>query len=129
MALKLRLKTFYTTLLLATILLFQSCGAYYKSSIPIDEAVQRSKKVKVTTRDGDTFKLRRIELEGDQYYGIRKSGKRVELDAGQLARIRPFNTKKAIVLNVLLAGTIVMTILTVVVFQGVAKAAGELSTP
>jgi len=110
-------------------LFLQSCGAYYKYSIPIDTAVERSKKVKVKNQDGTVQKLRRITKEGDQYYGITKSGKKIIINRDQIISIRPFNTTKAVVLNVLLAGTVVMSVMLTLLFQGIGEGAAGLTPP
>lgn len=119
----------YLILGLAISLLCHSCGAYHKKSVSLETAASQSKKVKVHTKNGHTYKLRKILYEGNTYYGIRKSGEKIILKENQIEKVRLFNTQKAIILDVLLVGTIVLNVLLVLLIQDIAKGVAGLSTP
>jgi len=73
-----------TIVLLVTILL-QSCVAYQKTSVSIDEA-NMTGEVKIMTTKGEKIKLKNIELEEGIYYGF--DGKNeVRLDPDQISSI------------------------------------------
>lgn len=119
----------FLILILAISLLFQSCGAYHKESVTLDTAALQSKKVKIQTKKGQTYKLRKIFKEGNTYYGIKKFGNKIILKENQIEKVRLFNTKKAIILNVLFVGTIALNVLLVMLIQDIARGVAGLSSP
>jgi len=119
----------FLILILAIALLFQSCGAYHKESVTLDTAALQSKKVKIQTKDGHIYKLRKILKEGHTYYGIKKFGDKIILKENQIEKVRLFNSQKAILLDVLLVGTIVLNVLLALLIQDIAQGVAGLSSP
>ncbi|MEM6516308.1 MAG: hypothetical protein AAF688_09005 [Bacteroidota bacterium] len=105
----------HLALVLAALLLFESCGAYRSENITIDTAVEEGSKVKVRTNEGEKIKFRRIIKEDNTYYGIKKSGKTIPVSENNLQSIRLFNKTGAIILNVLAFTFIVGFVLSTIV--------------
>lgn len=52
------------------VLLLQSCAAYHKTPVSIQDAVTSNNKVLVITNNDTKLKLKKIELIDGKYYGI-----------------------------------------------------------
>jgi len=61
------------TLLLAIVMIFQSCTVYKSANVTLDQAVQNESKVKVRTINNERFKFNRIGVEDGNYYGVKKN--------------------------------------------------------
>ena len=68
--LKTRLKTF--AYFFIVIMLLQSCVAYHKASVSLEQAEQSKKMIKVKTNSNQTYRFNKIVLEEEQYYGLKK---------------------------------------------------------
>jgi len=93
--------------LLATILL-QSCVAYQKTSISLDEAKNKGK-VKVMRRTGNYSKFKNIHMEDGVYYG-NINNKEVLLKVSQFSAIYLEDKEKSKKQTIKLAVGIVVTI-------------------
>jgi len=56
--------------LLIFVVLLQSCAAYHKTPVSIEDAVTSNNKVLVFTNNDTKLKLKKIELIDGKYYGI-----------------------------------------------------------
>ena len=66
--------------ILITMLVYHSCGVYYKAPISLDEAVRQGGKVKVRTDEGKKIKFKKINQEDGQFYGNKmKAGEWVQV--------------------------------------------------
>jgi len=63
------------TLLLAFVMLFQGCTVYKSASVTFDEAVRAETKVKLKTKNSETLKFNKLELEDGQYFGVKEINK------------------------------------------------------
>ncbi|MBT8315401.1 MAG: hypothetical protein KJP26_13150 [Maribacter sp.] len=54
------------------ITLLQSCVAYQKNPVSLLQAEQSKKRVKLKTSSNQTYKLKQIVLEEEQFYGLNK---------------------------------------------------------
>lgn len=61
---------------LSFIMLFQSCQVYYHASVPLNIATETSGEQlkKIKTKDGEVYRLRRIEERNGRLYGQRTKG-------------------------------------------------------
>lgn len=68
-----------TTLILATLLVFQSCVIYHKTPSTLEKASQEQLRTKVKTGENKTYKFRYITYDNGVFYGINeRSGKPVK---------------------------------------------------
>lgn len=63
-------KSKLVSVFLIFVLLLQSCAAYHKTPVSIEEAVTSNNKVLVITNNDTKIKLKKIELIDGKYYGI-----------------------------------------------------------
>lgn len=69
-----------------TITMLQSCIAYHKASVSLQQAEQSKKMVKVKTNLNQTYRFKQIVLEEDQFYGLKK-------EKGKIVRIAIHNNE------------------------------------
>ncbi|WP_178983498.1 hypothetical protein [Winogradskyella helgolandensis] len=66
------------SIILMSLILCQSCRVYKKENVTLKVATEEGKRVKLTTNDGTTLKFKKIVLDDNQYYGVKKTkGKEV----------------------------------------------------
>jgi hypothetical protein len=85
-------------LLLIMIILLQSCVAYKGQSVTLERASNSKNKVKIETKDNQTFKYDSVTLEDEKYYGNKKvDGKilKTELKKDVITNIRLEDKKKS----------------------------------
>ncbi len=71
--------------LLVIIMLIQSCAIYHKQPSTIEEAAaERKTQIKITTKNGELYKLRWIEEENGYIYSIKKT-KRIYVKKSKLS--------------------------------------------
>jgi hypothetical protein len=59
-------------LLFTSLMIFQSCVVYEKSSVSLEWAAKQQRKAKVKTINNQTYKFKFIRFENDKFYGIQK---------------------------------------------------------
>ena len=105
-------------LIFSVVILFQSCKAYYKDSVTLEQAVNEHKRTKVETVTKQTYKFQTISFENDQYYGVKMvKGETVKtlIDQANISQVRLENKSLSVI------GTIGLSVLVVfVVVVGVA---------
>ena len=78
--------------LLIFVVLLQSCAAYHKTPVSIEDAVTSNNKVLVFTNNDAKLKLKKIELIDGKYYGISEDAdrkiKRIPLNESDIKAIR-----------------------------------------
>ncbi|MEW5676940.1 hypothetical protein ABGT15_11565 [Flavobacterium enshiense] len=67
-----------TSIFLTLLILLQSCTVYQRTPISIDEAVAYNRSVKVITVTDRKLKFKRIEKTDSVYYGLQKSGGKIQ---------------------------------------------------
>ena len=60
------------TLLLAFVMLFQGCTVYKSVPITIEQATKEEQQVKILTKNNVKLKFKRIIVENEKLYGVRK---------------------------------------------------------
>lgn len=88
------------SVVLTCLMLFQSCRVYQRKQVSLDKAVAEKKRVKIKTRDGKKLKFKKIVLDGNAYYGLKKvKGKevRIPLKTNSLKSIRLHNKTLSII--------------------------------
>ena len=60
------------TLLLAFVMLFQGCTVYKSVPITIEQATKEEQQVKILTKNNVKLKFKRIVVENEKLYGVRK---------------------------------------------------------
>ena len=78
-------------LIFSVVMLFQSCKAYYKDSVTLEQAVNEHKRAKVETVTKQTYKFQSISFENGQYYGIKMvKGETVKIpiDQANISKVR-----------------------------------------
>lgn len=92
--------------LISQLLLFQSCVAYQKTSVSLNEAHDRGK-VKVSTFIGEDIKCKNINMQDDIYYGL--SGKNeIKLSPDQIKAIYLKDIKKSKTQTIILISPIII---------------------
>ena len=87
-------------LIFSIVMFFQSCKAYYKESVTLEQAVNEHKRTKVETVNKQTYKFQSISFENNQYYGVNKvKGETVKipLDQAELSKVRLENKSLSVV--------------------------------
>ena len=60
-------------LIFGLIILFQSCVVAYKpTSMPLSEVVKTQKKVRVEYNNSEIYRFEKIEVEGNNFYGVKE---------------------------------------------------------
>lgn len=54
---------------LMVLILFQSCNIYYNQTASVNEAVKADAKVKLLDKNGEKYKLKRLQKQDEQLYG------------------------------------------------------------
>jgi len=88
---KIRKQIEFVVLLCATLIFLQSCVAYQKTNVSLEQAAKIGSKAKVKTKTLRTYHFLRITLEDGTFYGIEKEGKstiKTPLEANQLTQVR-----------------------------------------
>lgn len=70
--------TLAISLVLASLVLFQSCRIYNSEHVTIDNAVKEKTRVKIKTNDGQILKYKLIIADSNQYYGLNKKRGKME---------------------------------------------------
>jgi hypothetical protein len=81
----------FIALIFSVVMFFQSCKAYYKESVTLEQAVNEHKRAKVETLTKQTYKFQSISVENNQYYGVNKvKGETVKtpLNPDDLSKVR-----------------------------------------
>jgi hypothetical protein len=87
-------------LIFSIVMFFQSCKAYYKESVTLEQAVNEHKRTKVETVNKQTYKFQSISFENNQYYGVNKvKGETVKipLDQAELSKVRLENKSLSVI--------------------------------
>lgn len=87
-------------LIFGALILFQSCKAYYKDSVTLEQAVNEHKRAKVETVTKQTYKFQTISFENGQYYGIKMvKGETVKIpiDQANLSKVRLENKSLSVI--------------------------------
>jgi len=80
------------------LVLLQSCIAYQKTSVPIEEATNKGK-VKIENNGGLKWEFNQIEQIDGVYYGIMK-GDTLEITPDNIAKIYPIDERKSLLLRI-----------------------------
>ena len=78
-------------LILSILILLQGCTVYKSVPVSLEHAAQNETKVKVTTKNNEKFKFKRIGVEDGNYYGVKKvKGNivKVPLDANYVNNVK-----------------------------------------
>ena len=59
-------------LILSVLILFQGCTVYKSTPITIEQATKEEQKVKILTKNNVKLKFKRIVVENEKLYGVRK---------------------------------------------------------
>lgn len=98
-----------SSLILAVLVLFTSCNAYYKSSVTLEESEKTSGKVKVESQNYGTIKFDKIEKRDDKYFGIIKQ-QSLELNEEAVTEVHLKNKTKSTILSVLLPVSLILAV-------------------
>jgi len=71
---------------LIAVVLLQSCSAYQKTSVSINEA-SNTGEVKVITTTGERYVFQNIELKDSIYYGVRRKNETLVIDTDSVSSI------------------------------------------
>ena len=85
----------------SALILFQGCTVY--KSTTIQQAVQTESKVKVRTKNGETFKFSRIGTEAGNYYGVSKRNgetTKIALDENSINTIKEKDKALSAILSI-----------------------------
>ena len=91
------------SLVFAHLVLFQSCKAYYKDSVTLEQAFNAQRRAKIETNSSQIIKLKSINKENNKYYGIKKvNGEfiKIPIDEISLNKIRLENKSMSKVLTI-----------------------------
>ena len=110
--------------LLIILMLFQSCVAYHKSSIPISDAQDRGK-VKVVTKRGTNYEFKNIEYKDDAYYGNTKDDI-VLIDTASISAIYLKNVKKSNWQTIILSVSVGLVLFFLVALIALSSGADEI---
>jgi len=86
------------TIFLAFIMFMQSCVAYKNQSVTLDKALMSNSKVKIETKDSQTYKYESVILENEIYYGIKTVDNKIiktELNPNEITKVRLEDKKKS----------------------------------
>ena len=112
-------------LLFGALILFQSCKAYYKDSVTLDQAVKEHKRAKVETVTKQTYKFKTISFENGQYYGIKMvkgESVKIPIDQANLSKVRLENKSLSVIGEI---GLIVLVVFVAIVgVAGIALSGG-----
>jgi PBP1b-binding outer membrane lipoprotein LpoB len=98
-------KTKNISIILVSLLLFQSCSVYKKTPVTLDEAAKTNSRVLIQRVNKDKFKFKKIELIDGNYLGVQKvDGKTVSilLDEKDIQSIKVLDKAKTTLGNVAL---------------------------
>jgi hypothetical protein len=111
-----RLRPKTICLFLAALIILQSCKAYHKKPVTMEEAVASHKKVMITRTNGEKVRLTRIEGENAVYYGIlHKSAGivKIPLETKDISKIQLRDQTRSTIGTILIIfGALVVIILT-----------------
>ena len=99
-------------LFFSILILFQGCTVY--KSTTIQQAVQTESKVKVRTKNGETFKFSRVGTKDGNYYGVSKTkGEtiKISLDENFINTIKEKDKTLSTILTIGIPITIVVLII------------------
>lgn len=54
------------------LILFHNCNIYHSGNISLQQAAETNEKVRITTNQGEKFKLNRVDENDGDYYGLTK---------------------------------------------------------
>lgn len=98
-------KTKNISIILVSLLLFQSCSVYKKTPVTLDEAAKTNSRVLIQRVNKEKFKFKKIELIDGNYLGVQKvDGKTVSilLDEKDIQSIKVLDKAKTTLGNVAL---------------------------
>ncbi len=87
----------------------QSCRVYHQTGVSLEEAVKSEKRVKIKTTKDKVFRLKKIEIIEQEYYGVLRSGNaiiRTPLNPKNLKSIRLHNKALSIILGITIPITV-----------------------
>ena len=90
-------------LILALLILFQSCAVYQKTPVSLEQASKQDVRAKIKTKTNESFLVLKIIYEDDKYYGLQRvNGEkiRITLHADDINSIRLHNKTLSTVLSI-----------------------------
>lgn len=102
---------------LSCLILFQSCYAYHKVPVNLEEAVKEGKRAKIKTTDNQNYVYKAIVYEDSKFFGLKKiKGKstKIFIDDTSIQSIRLENKSLSSVLSV---GLILATIGAIILIE------------
>ncbi|WP_299361271.1 hypothetical protein [Winogradskyella sp.] len=118
----------FVSFLFAVLVMFQSCRVYHYDSVSLDRAVAARKRVKIKTKNGQTFKYKQIIKDSNQFYGLKGKTKTLLLERN-IYSIRLHNKVLSPILTVVALLCTGGMIAIVMIFVGVGRTVAELTPP
>jgi len=90
-------------LILSVLILFQGCTVYKSTPITIEQATKEEQKVKILTKNNVKLKFKKIVVENEKLYGVRKvDGRDIKLvlDRDSIDTIRAKDKTLSIILSI-----------------------------
>ncbi len=121
---KIKKNTLAISLVLASLVLFQSCRIYNSEHVTLDKAVAVGEGVKIKTNDGQILKYKMIIADSNQYYGLNKRRGKVErslLSMETIKYVRLYNKTDSTVFSILGVGLLLGVIAFSAVFVNISN--------
>jgi len=112
------------SVILTSLILFQSCRVYNKEHVTLDKAVEEGKRVKILTKKGIKLKFKKIVHSDGVYYGIKRVKGNEELnpiDPNSVESIRLHNKTMSIIYGTgigLLISGVVLSVIFITTWDG-----------
>lgn len=109
--------------LMALLILFQSCRVYRQKTVSLEDAVESGKRVRIKTYDGRTLKFKEIIFKDGEFFGVKNKYSGIEitpLNPSELVKIQPKNE----ILSLIVSGAVVYASLFAALFVGYAITGG-----
>jgi hypothetical protein len=112
------------SVILTSLILFQSCRVYHKEHVTLDKAVEEGKRVKIITKNGTKLKFKKIVHSDGFYYGIKRVKGNDELnpiDPNSIESLRLHNKTMSIIYGAgigLLASGVILSIIIITAWDG-----------
>ncbi len=90
-------------LLMASLVLFQSCRVYHKANVSIDEAVKSEKRARLMTKEGEKLKFIKIIEDNGNYYGLKFKSANVLIQPDNIDSLRLHDRTMSIIYGTIIA--------------------------
>lgn len=112
------------SVILTSLILFQSCRVYHKEHVTLDKAVEEGKRVKIMAKNGIKLKFKKIVHSNGFYYGIKRVKRNDELnpiDPNSIKSVQLHNKTMSIIygtgIGFLISGA-VLTVIFITTWDG-----------